>query len=158
MLGRARQSWKASLSGAAEGGSWQAPRSEQAPARAEVRICACRATPKAAGPGLQLGPPGQPSRPGEGENIVMDSYPGWGDIEHQQTDIELAVPVSDALRLRAELPALAKLLADGQARTPAEREYKREARAAVERLLGQLHERLRPYGVPQADQEAGDQD
>jgi hypothetical protein len=85
----------------------------------------------------------------------MDSYPGWGDIEHQQTDIELAVPVSDALRLRAELPLLVKLLAGGQARRPEERQHKREARAALERLLGQLHERLRPYGVPQAVQGAG---
>ena len=85
----------------------------------------------------------------------MDSYPGWGDIEHQQTDIELAVPVSDALRLRAELPMLVKLLAAGRARTPAEREHKREARAAVERLLGQLHERLRPFGMPQPVQGAG---
>ena len=86
----------------------------------------------------------------------MDSYPGWGDIEHQQTDIELAVPVSDALRLRAELPLLVKLLADRHARTPAEREHKREAHAAVERLLRQLHERLRPYGVPRSVQDAGD--
>ena len=85
----------------------------------------------------------------------MDSYPNWGDVEHQQTDIELAVPVADALRLRAELPQLVKLLADGQARTPAEREHKREARAAVERVLGQLEERLRPYGVPQGVEDTG---
>ena len=85
----------------------------------------------------------------------MDSYPDWGDIEHQQTEIELAVPVSDALRLRAELPLLVNVLADGQARTPAGREHKREASAAVERLLRQLHERLRPYGMPQPIQDAG---
>ena len=85
----------------------------------------------------------------------MDSYPGWGDVEHQQTDLELVVPVWDALRLRAELPLLVRLLADGQARTPEEREHKREARAAVERLLKQLNERLRPYGVPQPIQDAG---
>src|ERR687885_2970016 len=36
----------------------------------------------------------------------MDTHPSWGDIEHQETDIELTVPVSDALRLRAELPGL----------------------------------------------------
>jgi uncharacterized small protein (DUF1192 family) len=86
---------------------------------------------------------------------MTDSYPGWGDIEHQQTDIELAMPVSDALRLQQELPVLVNLLADGQARTPAEREHKREARGAVERLLSQLDERLRPFGVPQTLQDAG---
>ena len=36
----------------------------------------------------------------------MDTHPSWGDIEHQETDLELTVPVSDALRLRAELPGL----------------------------------------------------
>ena len=83
----------------------------------------------------------------------MDQYPSWGDVEHQETDVELTVPVSDALRLRAELPLLVHLLANGQARTPEEREHKREARTAVERLLEQLEERLRPYGMPQPAQE-----
>src|SRR5918912_4408122 len=36
----------------------------------------------------------------------MDTHPSWGDIEQQETDLELTVPVSDALRLRAELPGL----------------------------------------------------
>jgi hypothetical protein len=86
----------------------------------------------------------------------MDNYPSWGDIEHQETDLELTVPVSDALRLQTELPGLLDLLADGQARTPDERERKREARAAVERLLEQLRDRLRPYGVPEQANERQD--
>ena len=84
----------------------------------------------------------------------MDKYPNWGDIKHQASDLELTVPVSDALRLRAELPGLVHLLADGPARTPEEREHKREARAAVERLLEQLQDRLRPYGMPERAHEA----
>jgi hypothetical protein len=88
----------------------------------------------------------------------MDTYPSWGDIEHQETDLELTVLVSDALRLREELPGLVHLLADGQARTPEEREHKREARAAVERLLEQLRDRLRPYGMPEQAHEAEGQE
>jgi hypothetical protein len=85
----------------------------------------------------------------------MDRYPSWGDIEHQNTNVELTVAVSDALRLRAELPVVIKLLADGQARTPEEREHKREAHAAVERLLEQLEERLRPFGMPEPAEGTG---
>jgi hypothetical protein len=81
----------------------------------------------------------------------QDHYPRWGDIEYQETDVELAVPVSDALRLREELPALARLLAIGEPRTPAERERRREAGAALDRLIDQLHERLRPFGTPETD-------
>ena len=78
-----------------------------------------------------------------------DHYPGWGDIEHQQTDIQLVVSVSDALRLRSELPELARLLRADTARSPASREHRREAYAAVDRLVAQLFEQLRPFGSPQ---------
>jgi hypothetical protein len=44
---------------------------------------------------------------------------------------------------------------DGHARTPAEREHKREACAAVQRLLIQLHERLPSYGVRQPVRDTG---
>ena len=86
---------------------------------------------------------------------MTDSYPAWGDIEHQQTDLELVSPDSDELRIREELPLLVTLLADGQARSPEEREHKRAAGAAVERLLRQLNERLRPYGMPEPGPDAG---
>ena len=82
--------------------------------------------------------------------MSADRYPVWGDIEHQQTDLELVVSVSDALRLRDELPALVRLVADGEPRTPAEREHRREAGAALERLIEQLRERLRPFGTPES--------
>ncbi len=87
--------------------------------------------------------------------LSLDRYPNWGDIEHQASDLELTVSVADALELRAALPGLIKLLEDGQPRTAGEREHKREARAAVERLLEGLNQRLRPYGVPQPGK-AGD--
>lgn len=79
-----------------------------------------------------------------------ERYPRWGDIEHHQTDIQLDMSVSDALRLRAELPALARLLANADARSPQGREHRREAGAAVDRLLAQLHDRLRPFGTPES--------
>jgi hypothetical protein len=75
-----------------------------------------------------------------------DHYPVWGDIEHQETDVHLVLSVSDALRLRSELPALARLLDDADARSPARREHRREAFAAVDRLLEQLNYQLRPFG------------
>jgi hypothetical protein len=59
--------------------------------------------------------------------------------------------VSDALRLHAELPALARLLADGEPRSPAQREHRREAGAALDRLILQLRERLRPFCIPETD-------
>jgi hypothetical protein len=80
--------------------------------------------------------------------VEQDHYPRWGDIEHQQTDLELVVTVADALRLRDELPALTRFLADGEPRTPGEREHRREAGAALERLIEQLRDRLRPFGSP----------
>jgi hypothetical protein len=78
-----------------------------------------------------------------------ERYPRWGDIEHNQTDIQLVMSVSDALRLRSELPALVRQLATHEARSPEGREHRREASAAVDRLVAQLREQLRPFGSPQ---------
>lgn len=80
----------------------------------------------------------------------QERYPRWGDIEHEQTDIQVVLSVADALRLRDELPALARLLANAEARSPQGREHRREAGAAVERLVTQLHEQLRPFGLPES--------
>jgi hypothetical protein len=76
----------------------------------------------------------------------MDSYPSWGDVELGQQDIEVLVPVADALRLRDELPLLVQVLANVMVRSPEERQHKREGREAVERLLEQLTGKLHPYG------------
>jgi hypothetical protein len=81
---------------------------------------------------------------------AMDTYPTWGEIEYEQTDINLLLRVSDALRLRDELPLLVEVLADVLEGTPEERQHKREAREAVERLLEQLKGQLRPYGTPES--------
>jgi len=80
-----------------------------------------------------------------------DHYPKWCDIEHQETDLALAGSVSDALRPRAELPILARMLAEEKPRTPAERERCRAADAAPERLIEQLRVRVRPFGMPEGE-------
>jgi hypothetical protein len=79
-----------------------------------------------------------------------ERYPRWGDIEHHETDIRLVMSVSDALRLRDELTTLSGLLASAEARSPQGREHRREAGAAVDRLVTQLQEQLRPFGLPQS--------
>ena len=89
---------------------------------------------------------------------AQERYPNWGDIEHEQTDLHLVVSVSDALRLRSELPALAEKLASEDARSPQDREHRREAAGAVERLVAQLQQQLRPFGSPESAEGTDEQE
>jgi hypothetical protein len=78
----------------------------------------------------------------------MSKPPTWTDVEHEQTDIELVLPVSHALMLSAALPRLLQVLDEAGARTPEERERQRQVRAAIGALLERLTEGLRRFDLP----------
>jgi hypothetical protein len=84
----------------------------------------------------------------------MSKPPTWTDVEHEQTDIAVALPVSHALVLSAELPRLLQVLDQASARSPEEREQQRQVHAAISALLERLAESLRPFDLPhmRADQ------
>ena len=76
--------------------------------------------------------------------------PTWVDVEHQQSEVAVALPVDVALRVRSALPHLLDLLGAGRGRPPAERDDRRETAAALGVLALQLGESLRPYSLPEA--------
>jgi len=77
----------------------------------------------------------------------------WTDIEHQQTDITVVLPVSEALCLKAALPQIVRLLDDAGARNAEERDRRREVHAALEALAARLRDGLRPFDVPETHTE-----
>jgi hypothetical protein len=78
----------------------------------------------------------------------MSTPPTWVDVEHQQQEVLVPLPVDAALRLKTALPLLMNLLGEGRGRNAGERDDKRETAAALEVLMQQLAEALRPYDVP----------
>jgi hypothetical protein len=80
----------------------------------------------------------------------MSDYPTWSNVEHYHTDITVVLPVADALRLKAALPQLLSQLDQIPARQSAERDQRRQTRAALEGLLGRLTEGLQAFDVPEA--------
>ena len=82
----------------------------------------------------------------------MRSVDTWGDKEHEQTDLTMVLPVSEALRLKALLPRLLATL-DQQGlhppRNPEDRTAYRDARETLQSLDDRLRESLRPFGVPE---------
>lgn len=73
----------------------------------------------------------------------------WNDKEHEQSDLTVALPVSEALHLTAVLPRLLKALEEQHARGPEDREYHRVAHASIASFLERLRESLRPFDVPE---------
>jgi hypothetical protein len=78
----------------------------------------------------------------------MSKLPTWTDVQHEQTDIELVLPVSHALALSAALPRLLQVLDEAGARTPEDRARQRQGRAAISALVERLAESLRPFDLP----------
>lgn len=78
----------------------------------------------------------------------MSLPPTWSTVEHQETDLTLVLPVSDALLLRDMLPQLVQTLDDRSARNPEDRGRHRDARAVVDSLALRLREALRPFDTP----------
>ena len=78
----------------------------------------------------------------------MSKLPTWTDVQHEQTDLEVALPVSQALALSAALPRLLQVLDEASARTPEERARQRQGRAALSALAERLAESLRPFDLP----------
>jgi hypothetical protein len=83
-----------------------------------------------------------------GKETTLNIPPTWTDVEHQQTDITVVLPVSEALLLKDVLPWLVQGLDDRSARNPEERGRRRELHAVIDSLVHRLREGLRPFDVP----------
>ena len=83
------------------------------------------------------------------ESADRDGATTWSDVQHQQSDIVLALPVSEALALKSILQRLLQETDALGARNPESRDLKREAAATLGAFIGRLAEGLRPYDVPQ---------
>jgi hypothetical protein len=80
----------------------------------------------------------------------MSELRTWTDVQHEQTDIEVVLSVSQALALNAALPRLLQVLDEPSARSPEDREWQRQVHTAISALLERVSEGLRPFDVPHA--------
>ncbi len=83
----------------------------------------------------------------------MSNATTWSDVEHQQSDITLVLPVSEALHLQALLAGLAADLESTRPRTVEERDTKRTSEVLARAVLERLRLALQPYDVPEALQD-----
>jgi len=79
----------------------------------------------------------------------MSEPPTWNDVQHDTTDIAVVLSVAEALALKAVLPDLLHHLDEGGARTPIDRDRRRQAQEAISTLGARLEESLRPFDVPE---------
>jgi len=80
-------------------------------------------------------------------SLVPTSEPS----DAQERHIQLTLSWSEADRLRATLPWLLHALADRPTAPPQQRERRRTAHAALERLLSAVCSQLQPVEPPRAD-------
>ncbi len=80
----------------------------------------------------------------------MSQPPTWNDVEHDTTDIAVVLSVAEALAVKAVLPDLLHQLDEGSARTPTDRDRRRQAHEAISTLAARLQDSLRPFDVPEA--------
>jgi hypothetical protein len=74
----------------------------------------------------------------------VTQVPTWNDVEREEAGVQVFLPLSAARSLRAALPRLLELVEDGGARTPADRQRRRDTHAALGALVGALDASLRP--------------
>ena len=74
----------------------------------------------------------------------MSGAPTWNDVAREEAGVQLSLPLSAARRLRAVLPRLEKLMDDRRARSPEDRQRRRDTQLALTTLAGALDESLRP--------------
>ena len=74
----------------------------------------------------------------------MSEAPTWNDVEREEAGVQLSLPLSAARRLRAVLPRLERLMDDRRARSPEDRQRRRETQRALTTLACALDESLRP--------------
>ena len=85
----------------------------------------------------------------------MSELPTWNDVEREEAGVQLTLPLSAARSLRAALPRLGELAGHRGARTPEDRQSRRDAQLALATLAGALDECLRPLDPPDAPASGG---
>ena len=81
--------------------------------------------------------------------------PTWNDLEREETGVQLVLPMSSARVLRTMLPRLVRLLDDRGARSPEDRQRRRETHAALEALASALEDALRTLDPLEGPGESG---
>jgi hypothetical protein len=69
--------------------------------------------------------------------------PTWNDLEREETGVPLVLPMSAARGLRTAIPRLLHTLDDLGARSPEDRQRRRETHAALVALASALEDALR---------------
>jgi hypothetical protein len=74
----------------------------------------------------------------------MSQSPTWNDLEREEAGVQLVLPMSAARSLRTALPRLLDLVHDYAARSPEDRQLRRDTHIALGALAGALDASLRP--------------
>jgi hypothetical protein len=74
----------------------------------------------------------------------MTQVPTWNDVEREEAGVQVVLPLSAARSLRTALPRLLELVDERGARSPEERQRRRDTHAALGALVGALDASLRP--------------
>ena len=74
----------------------------------------------------------------------MSDSPTWNDVQREEAGVQLTLPLSAARSLRTALPRLGELVDDHGARSPEDRQRRRDTQLALATLAGVLDESLRP--------------
>lgn len=85
----------------------------------------------------------------------MTHVPTWNDVEREEAGVQVLLPLSAARSLRTALPRLLELVDDRGARSPQDRERRRDTHAALGTLAGALDASLRPLDPLEGPAESG---
>jgi hypothetical protein len=86
----------------------------------------------------------------------VSQSPTWNDVEREESGVLVVLPLSAARSLRTALPRLLELVENGGARSPADRQHRRDTHLALKALAGALDQSLRP--LDPLDRPAASQD
>jgi hypothetical protein len=85
----------------------------------------------------------------------MSQSPTWNDVEREESGVPLVLPLSAARSLRTALPQLLELVDSGGARSPGERQLRRDTHMALGALSDALDQSLRRLDPLEAAEESG---
>jgi hypothetical protein len=81
--------------------------------------------------------------------------PTWNDVEREEAGVQVSLSLSAARSLRAVMPRVRELLDDRGARSPEDRQRRRDIQLALATLAGALDESLRPLDALDAPATGG---
>jgi hypothetical protein len=85
----------------------------------------------------------------------MSQSPTWNDVEREESGVQVVLPLSAARSLRTALPRLLELVDNGGARSPKDRQRRRDTHVALGVLADALDQSLRPLDPLEAAEESG---